>query len=171
MNWDAIGAMAELLGALGVIATLGYLAIQVRQSNRQESVNSIQQAFKDFINAYAVLTADESHAEIFRKGLNEFDSLPANIQAVFHSKMQIISGGFYQVWVMHENKLIEEDELYKKSEELFLAILLAPGGGQWWKSFKQMTPSPFATYVDRIIEESRDSIEPANVALKWYRSI
>jgi hypothetical protein len=32
MNWDAIGAIAELLGAIGVIASLVYLATQIRQS-------------------------------------------------------------------------------------------------------------------------------------------
>jgi hypothetical protein len=29
MNWDAIGAIAELLGAIGVIASLIYLARQI----------------------------------------------------------------------------------------------------------------------------------------------
>jgi hypothetical protein len=28
MNWEALGVIAEALGALGVIATLGYLAVQ-----------------------------------------------------------------------------------------------------------------------------------------------
>ena len=32
MNWDAIGAIAELLGAIGVIASLVYLARTIRQS-------------------------------------------------------------------------------------------------------------------------------------------
>ncbi len=32
MNWDAIGAIAELLGAIGVIASLVYLAAQIRKS-------------------------------------------------------------------------------------------------------------------------------------------
>ena len=30
MNWDAIGAIGQLLGALAVVITLGYLAVQVR---------------------------------------------------------------------------------------------------------------------------------------------
>ena len=34
MNWVAIGAVGELLGALGVIATLGYLAFQIRKNTR-----------------------------------------------------------------------------------------------------------------------------------------
>jgi hypothetical protein len=32
MNWEAVGAIAELLGAIGVIASLVYLAIQIRMS-------------------------------------------------------------------------------------------------------------------------------------------
>ncbi len=30
MNWDAIGAIGEVLSALAVLATLLYLAVQVR---------------------------------------------------------------------------------------------------------------------------------------------
>ena len=33
MNWEAVGAIAEALGATGVIASLIYVATQVRQSN------------------------------------------------------------------------------------------------------------------------------------------
>ena len=34
MNWEAIGAVGELLSAAAVLATLVYLALQVRHSNR-----------------------------------------------------------------------------------------------------------------------------------------
>jgi hypothetical protein len=40
MNWDAIGAIAELLGAIGVIASLVYLATQVGQSRDQRSLDN-----------------------------------------------------------------------------------------------------------------------------------
>ena len=36
MNWDAIGAIAELLGAAGVVASLIYLGVQIRQNTRTE---------------------------------------------------------------------------------------------------------------------------------------
>jgi hypothetical protein len=35
MNWEAIGAVGELLGAAGVIITLTYLAIQIRLNSHQ----------------------------------------------------------------------------------------------------------------------------------------
>jgi hypothetical protein len=40
MNWEAIGAAAELLGAIGVIATLAYLAVQIRHSSDQLKKNT-----------------------------------------------------------------------------------------------------------------------------------
>ena len=42
MNWDAIGAIAEVLGAVAVLATIIYLAIQVRGA-REELRHSIEQ--------------------------------------------------------------------------------------------------------------------------------
>ena len=33
MDWSMIGAIGEILGARGVIVTLGYLAKQIAQSN------------------------------------------------------------------------------------------------------------------------------------------
>ena len=42
MNWDALGAIAELLGALAVFITVVYLTIQVRQSAKaQEQQNAL----------------------------------------------------------------------------------------------------------------------------------
>jgi hypothetical protein len=43
MNWDAIGAVSEGLGALAVFITLAYLAVQVRQT-REDVRRSISQA-------------------------------------------------------------------------------------------------------------------------------
>ena len=31
MNWDAIGAIGQMLGSIAVFVTLGYLAVQVRR--------------------------------------------------------------------------------------------------------------------------------------------
>jgi len=34
MNWDALSAIGELLGATGVVVTLIYLSVQIRQNTR-----------------------------------------------------------------------------------------------------------------------------------------
>ena len=40
MNWDAIGAGAELLGALATVATLAYLALQIRLNTKMAQVST-----------------------------------------------------------------------------------------------------------------------------------
>jgi len=40
MNWEAIGALGQVLGAVAVIATLLYIAREVRQNGRFDSARS-----------------------------------------------------------------------------------------------------------------------------------
>lgn len=40
MNWDAIGAQGELVGAAAVVLTLIYLSVQLRQNTRTVRVSS-----------------------------------------------------------------------------------------------------------------------------------
>jgi hypothetical protein len=40
MNWDAIGAVGELFGSVGVLATLIYIAVQVRDAKRMNVINT-----------------------------------------------------------------------------------------------------------------------------------
>lgn len=42
VNWDAIGAVGEILGAIAVVATLGYLAIQTRHNVAATQTNTRQ---------------------------------------------------------------------------------------------------------------------------------
>ena len=48
MNWEALGAMAEVLGAAGVILTLLYLSSQVKQSLKDTRADAIQQLSRDY---------------------------------------------------------------------------------------------------------------------------
>ncbi|MFK8049606.1 MAG: hypothetical protein AB8B81_14365 [Halioglobus sp.] len=56
VNWDAIGAVGEILGAIAVVATLGYLAVQVRaardsaaDANRLNRANGVTQMALEFV--------------------------------------------------------------------------------------------------------------------------
>lgn len=56
MSWDAIGAVAELLGAVATVATLAYLAVQIRQSSsaaRAQIRQSIADSQIHYINSRA----------------------------------------------------------------------------------------------------------------------
>ena len=57
MNWDAIGAVAELLGGIATIATLAYLAVQIRQATaatRADIRQSMADAQIQYLNSRAI---------------------------------------------------------------------------------------------------------------------
>lgn len=49
MEWEALGVFAELIGSLAVVATLIYLAIQVRQSKELSRTQSFHLAIEQLV--------------------------------------------------------------------------------------------------------------------------
>ena len=80
MNWDALGAIAELLGAVAVFATLAYLTVQVRQNSKaQEQQNDLTSAVimqsrtDTVINFVNLMTMSESNLEMTANLLTKAD--------------------------------------------------------------------------------------------------
>lgn len=49
MNWEAIATIAELVGAIGVIASLVYLAVQIRDNTRSSRIQQPQESTRQFV--------------------------------------------------------------------------------------------------------------------------
>jgi hypothetical protein len=70
MNWEAIGAIGELVGGIAVIVTLIYLAIQVRQSktllerNEKIALSQMYQARADARMSQVIAQAQSGKAEL-----------------------------------------------------------------------------------------------------------
>ena len=75
MNWEAIAAVAELLGALGVILSLLYLATQLRQSNKLARRNATQMLLTARGEFNRFIAADAALSELFWKGVERPDRL------------------------------------------------------------------------------------------------
>lgn len=71
INWDALGAIAELLGALAVVLTLAYLATQVRQNSKGVNVAAKQEMTRQFSGVCNMPLGDDKLSEIHDKGIND----------------------------------------------------------------------------------------------------
>ena len=68
MNWETIGVLAEVAGAVAVVTTLIFLTIEIRR-NRDAIESSSVDAWGAGWNAFNVLVmADRELAEIWNKG-------------------------------------------------------------------------------------------------------
>jgi hypothetical protein len=65
MNWDAIGAVGEIVGALAVVVTLFYLAQQVKHSTRMARAEMTKDLYLASRTAIMDVTASDRLAEIW----------------------------------------------------------------------------------------------------------
>ena len=87
MDIMALGAIGEMVGGVAVLATLVYLALQVRQGAAATTVNATHAWLEDYNHMVREIVKDPAVALILRKGLTDFDTLGGNDQMRFHAWM------------------------------------------------------------------------------------
>ena len=83
MNREAIGAVGEMLGAIGVIVTLGYLAVQIRQNTRSVRASSYHAVVTNLSNLAADMGRDAPVADLFVRGVSDLQALSPTEQGQF----------------------------------------------------------------------------------------
>lgn len=83
MNWDAIGAIAEFISGVATVATLVYLALQIRENTRSVKIaamSSFREGGADFMTT---LAQNEDLNDIYMRGLADPDTLSMSEQQRF----------------------------------------------------------------------------------------
>ena len=75
MNWEAIGAMGEILGAVAVFCSLLYLAIQIRSSNTIARIEGRENAIERLHAWRTNLLVNERLDDIWERGIADRSSL------------------------------------------------------------------------------------------------
>ena len=81
MNWDAISAVAEILGVILIVGSMIYVARQLRQTNTMMRVNAASERLERDYDIVEPIIGSRELAEIWLKGASEFETLnPADQQ-------------------------------------------------------------------------------------------
>jgi hypothetical protein len=81
VDWTAVGAIAELLGATAVVASLLYVARQMNQGNRIARAEAFRAAQLKLVDILAAMSQDSEWTELYvrlrYKGLERDDMSPS----------------------------------------------------------------------------------------------
>lgn len=155
MSWDAIAAMAEAIGAVAVVASLLYLALQVRASARASAVQSKLESTRLLNDFVDFLIESPELADLFQRGLADYERLDKPEQLRF-SNMSLkafwfFSAGHFQFPV----GALDEDEFHEVRTVMRYWIR-RPGTRVWWEKLGRISVSPvFARFVDEEMQRIR----------------
>ena len=153
MNWDAIGAIAEALGAIGVIVTLVYLSTQIRTNNIAIRTST----YLDLVNANHIRLATGSDpvlAELFDRGMQDPDSLKKIELFQFRQLILHQSRQFENMHYQYESRLIDE-HLWEAWASSMKSFYSRPGAHQVWeKNASDTFNKHFVAFIDAVIDEA-----------------
>lgn len=155
MNWEAIGAIGEVVGAVAVVLTLIYLSVQLRQDTRSSELAALQ----GFFDATSALNRDRGKlkAGVLRGGLSDWQSLPSNDKAELDAYFADFASQIHRGYRLHQKGILDE-ETYTSWEASLITILNEPGGAVWWSSMHKIWPQDFQEKIQRRME---------SYTLKW----
>jgi hypothetical protein len=142
-----LGSIGELLAAIATIATLIYLARQLRANTAAVEGESRRAHRVALSGANLAIASDSKVAALFNAGLRDFDSL----QPEQHTQFAFLMAEMIAAWeASHEEvetRLVDNRQLEAIAVP-YLVFLRTSGGRKWWESYRGSYPQSFRDYVD-----------------------
>jgi hypothetical protein len=154
MNWDALAAIGEIVGAAAVVFSLGYLAVQIRIQNAESRSAAMHEISVGWRAASEVFT-DRELAEIFVKANEEFDSL-SNVESLrFIAGVHAIFRVFEEAF--HQNRLNRLDKnIWEAMNRQYSSYMASPAFRKYWKLRGDHYNQEFRDYVAQLEPTSWD---------------
>ena len=171
MNWEAAGAIGEIVGALGVIATLGYLAVQTRHNTKAIKASTFQantQLWQEWFLTVAGSDAPESYA----RGMLGSRNLDGSAFQTFWMTCRALFLNFENQYYQFRQGVLDEDSFRGYEQSLRGSTLPWPGIRAWWQLNRDGYGRDYAAYVDGMMESTREvaaerAANPAEMLSAW----
>ncbi|HEY5681753.1 MAG TPA: hypothetical protein VIS55_16900 [Pseudomonadales bacterium] len=160
INWEAVGAIGEIVGAVAVVLTLGYLAVQIRQNTNASRAQSYQAVVDGHVGHHRTFTSDPKLIEIFGRGLQDIDILDDLERGLFHSLVAPIVLQYQKYLYLYRAGMLPPDT-FDMFERDVIATLITPGGRAWWLSSKGKWPE-ISNHLDQRIEDLQSEVVPSH---------
>jgi hypothetical protein len=150
MNWSEIGSIGEAVGAIGVIGSLIYLALQVRANSKGLSTSTRESTFNSLKEWNYWVMADPDLAWIFQQGCRDFNSLDQKERARYLHVIYSFYKLFENFYLHHKAKNIPA-EVWRYNSTIFYAYAVQPGAKYYYSLRKPIFDPSFCIIVDEMV--------------------
>jgi hypothetical protein len=173
MNWDAFGAIGEVIGAAAVVISLVYVSIQVRSGTKALQTTTRDSVFKSVQEWNLAVMADPRLGWIFQSGSREFERLGDEDRARYLHVMYSFFKVFENIYLHHLDGVVPKN-LWDPNRTMLTVYAASPGGRKYWEERKAafdprfnavmeaLKPGPLAPghKVSQLQPETDDQPEP-----------
>jgi hypothetical protein len=146
MNWEAIGTIAEIVGAAAVVVSLLYVAMQIRQNTRQIRVATHDGTSRDLRQLIREIST-AGLTEVFVLGLEDPDSLDDRQKLDFAFLIYDLFKAFENVYYHYLHGTLGEDA-WQGWRRFIEQYATAPGARRYWHVRRDIFTTDFRDLID-----------------------
>ena len=136
MNWEVVGALGELIGAVAVVLSLAYLSVQIRSNTRAtrgsagfNATHAIAEANERILELDPELKDCVSRSYEPSANWDEFTPEERRDIGLLH---RALFQKFEGLYVLHKYDMLD-NALWLQRREWAASLISLPFYGEWWK--------------------------------------
>ena len=163
MTLEELGSIGELVAALATVATLAYLALQIRQNTKQMRDNAralrlgeVRAATDGEIEFRRLLLADPELDGVFERGIRG-ESLDHDQLRRFEHALMEYSLRSQGRWYLVQQSVLT-DEYWERVSGFHIDYLQSAASQRWWSENAKRFDPRFVEDLNQRIESHRSSV-------------
>ena len=148
MNWEALGASAELVGSAGVVISLLYLAGQIRQNSKQlrhTAATSVLNKTSSFLQGMAFTPGT---GDLWARGLRGFSELRDDDERVRVGALLTDLFRTYEEAYHYRLAGVVEDWTWTNLKGALVSVVTTPGFSEWWSLRSDWFGKEFRDFIE-----------------------
>jgi hypothetical protein len=152
---EQVGSIGELIAAVATVATLIYLATQIRQASSSSRSSSAVAESNAEMSLSVLLAQDPEMNRIFFDGMADPASLSERDQLRLGSLINAFLANAEQAWLLHREGAVGDDQ-WQARLSFLIWMTHQPGFIEYWAVWNSTRSSEFA----HVIEQAAESRNP-----------
>ena len=148
MNWDAIGAIGEIIGAAAVVISLVYLGSQIRIQNGESRAAAVHQVIEGYRSSIAALHEPEM-ADVWIQAMSDYDSLTDSQRLRFVVYLTVALRSFEDAYFQWREARLDV-EIWHGLLSPLVDVKSTPAFDRFWAIRRHHFRPEFADYIDAL---------------------
>lgn len=153
MNLENLANIGEFIGAIGVIFSVIYLALQVRKQTEEARLAATRELADQYQACLATVVEDPEFVQTWLDGIKDYDSLPDRERMRLSLQFQRLFRNLEQQF-LHRRRVSIDSTYFSSIDHSFTEGLTFPGLLRWWDLSQDMFDVEFREHVSMMIKSA-----------------
>lgn len=158
MSLEQLSYLSQIVGSVGVIVSLLFVASQIRQNTRALERNEHNSTMAQWTVIRQAIATDRSIAELMTTGLSGERVLDAADELRLENMLQEYAWASFHIWDRTQRGVFPKGTFEATAGVMLRDLLRAPRGGAWWHVAKHKGFVPaFVVDVDAMLAKDGEA--------------